>query len=147
MRIRLAGAVSILALLLPGGTAAGADVGEPTLLAGGGTNLTNGIFFPGTTFYDSESKDFTLVGPPLTVEKGQNIEFVNLDVAALTNAHRVRSIKVRKSGRPFFQSEELAGPGTTTIKMKRVKVGTWLYLCTTHSGMFGTIEVVKPGSL
>lgn len=154
MRNRFAATVGAVALLLPGSTVAGAGPvsapGDPTVFAGGGTNLTNGIFFPGTTFYDSEAKEFTLIGPPLEVQKGQDVEFVNLDVAALTNAHRIRSFDVhkkgKKKGKPLFQSEELAGPGTTTMKMKKVKVGTYLYLCTTHSGMFGTIEVVEPGS-
>jgi plastocyanin len=142
MRFRILAITAACSLLAPTGAAATpADVGEPTLFAGGGTNLTNGFFFPGTTFYDSETKEFTLVGPPVRVEQGGSIEFVNLDTAAVTNSHRIRSVKLRKNGRPLFQTGLVDGPDTATLSVKRVKPGSYIYLCTTHAGMFGTIEV------
>ncbi|HVM33754.1 MAG TPA: hypothetical protein VM784_00210 [Actinomycetota bacterium] len=144
MKSQILALVAACALLGPTGAAAApVDAGEPRLFAGGGTNLTNGFFFPGTTFYDSEKKEFTLVGPPVQVEQGGSIEFVNLDTAAVTNSHRIRSVKLRKNGRPLFQTGLVDGPDTATLSIKRVKPGSYIYLCTTHAGMFGTIEVTR----
>lgn len=141
MRVFPLSAAAALVLLWTPAGARPSDVAEPMLFAGGGTNLTNGLFFPGTTLYDSETEEFTVVGPPLRIEKGQDIQFVNLDAAAVTNGHRIRSVDVRKNGRPLFQTDLVSGPDVVTLSMKRVKPGSYLYLCTTHAGMFGTIEV------
>jgi hypothetical protein len=143
-RIGLAALGAAAAMVLPP-AGAGAQVapGEPTIFAAGTTPLTNGIFFPGTAFYDSAKREFQTVGPPLTVPRGENVQFANLDVAAAANSHRIRSVKVKKSGKPLFQSKDVAGPDVAVVKTKKLKPGTYYYLCTTHSGMFGVIEVTE----
>jgi hypothetical protein len=109
------------------------------LFAAGGTFVSNGYFFPGTAIYDNDQ----FVGVPLQITKGQNIQFVNTDVAALTNAHQIVSIK-RKKGRPLFQSPLVKGPATATMDMQKVKPGVYPYFCSVHYGMYGLIEVKAP---
>lgn len=112
------------------------------LFAGGGTPLTNGVFFPGTATCDAD--DCTELGPPLTIDKGDDVTFVNLDAALVTNTHQIVSFAKRKKNRgPLFASENVSGPGSTTLKMRHVKPGTYLYMCTVHFGMYGQIEVIK----
>ena len=138
---------SLLAAALVGGPAASggaAEAGDANnfVFAGGGTPLTNGIFFPGTTLCNGD--DCTEVGPPLTIDQGDDVTFVNLDAGPVTNTHQIVSFAKRKRNRgPLFASEDVSGPGTTVVKMSHVKPGTYLYLCTVHFGMFGQIEVVE----
>jgi hypothetical protein len=120
---------------------------ENVLLAGGGTNLTNGVFFPGTAQCSGGECEATF--PPLQIEQGTDVEFVNLDWSFVTNGHRILSLKfrkVRKKGRtkrkPFFFSEQVDGPGSTVMKTRHLKPGLYFYKCTTHGSMFGAIEVV-----
>lgn len=114
------------------------------LFAGAGTNLTNGVFFPGTAFCDSKGCEMT--GPPLQIDKGTNVIFINLDPAAITNGHRIMSLKHKKGRRrkPLFFSEQVDGPGKTILRTSKVKPGLYYYRCTTHFGMYGAIEVTKP---
>lgn len=141
---------SLTATALVGGVAApgGASLLTATgdannfLFAGGGTPLTNGIFFPGTAICDGDG--CTDLGPPLTIDKGDDVTFVNLDAGPVTNSHQIVSLDKRKKNRgPLFASESVSGPGTAVMKMRHVKPGTYLYLCTVHFGMYGQIEVVK----
>lgn len=116
---------------------------DPTVFAGGGTNLTNGIFFPGTGIYDG-SKYFTVA--PLQVPKGKNVDFVNLDASAVTNSHQIRSFQLVRRGRrriPLFQSPLVDGPGAGVLITSHVKPGVYGYFCTTHGGMVGFLEVTK----
>jgi hypothetical protein len=119
-----------------GGPAPGRQ--DSVVFAGGGTPLTNGVFFPGTVIYDG----YDFVGEPLPVQKGSNLQFVNLDYAPVTNSHQIRSFK-RKRGRPLFQSKLVDGPGQALVKTSRLKVGTYYYFCTTHTTMYGAIEIIK----
>ena len=114
---------------------------DPTLFAGAGTNLTNGIFFPGTGIYDG-SKYFTV--QPLQVPKGKDVDFINLDVSAVTNSHQIRSQQLVRRGRrriPLFQSALVDGPGSGVLVTSHVKPGIYQYFCTTHGGMVGFLEV------
>lgn len=134
----------------PGGALEARAEGDANnfLFAAGGTPLTNGIFFPGTVFCSGE--ECTEIGPPLTIDKGDDVTFVNLDAGPVTNSHQIVSLKKRKSKKkpgPLFSSDEVSGPGQTVMKMSHVKPGTYIYLCTFHFGMYGQIEVVKPGTL
>ena len=116
---------------------------DPVLFAGAGTNLTNGVFFPGTGLYDG-SKYFTV--QPLQVPKGRNVDFVNLDASVVTNYHQIRSRKLVLRGRrrvPLFQSPAVNGPGTATLITCHVKPGVYEYICTIHGGMVGFFEVLK----
>lgn len=121
---------------------------ENVLFAGGGTNLTNGVFFPGTA--ECSGGECETIAPPLQIEKGTDVEFVNLDWSFLTNGHRILSLKfrkIRKKGKtrkkPLFFSEQVDGPGTTVMKTRHLKSGLYYYKCTTHGSMFGAIEVVE----
>ena len=138
---------SLLVAALVGGpaTAGGAsEIGDANnfLFSGGGTPLTNGLFFPGTVICNGA--DCTEIGPPLTIDRGDDITFVNLDAGAVTNSHQIISLDKRKRNRgPLFASEEVSGPGTTVMKTSHVKPGTYVYLCSFHFGMYGQIEVVE----
>ena len=113
---------------------------DALLFAGGGTPLTNGVFFPGAALCDSSG---CTGAPPLQVQKGANVMFTNLDTAAVTNAHKIRSFKMKR-GRPYFESDLVYGPGSTVMITSYVKPGIYVYFCTIHSAMYGQIEVVKP---
>jgi plastocyanin len=136
---------AVIAVQAPAGAvaperAASADRADSVpLFAGGGTALSNGYFFPGTAVYDNG--EFT--GVPLQIQQGQNIEFVNTDVAAVTNGHAIVSMK-RKHGRPLFQSGLVNGPATTTVITQKLKPGVYPYFCSIHYGMYGLIEVTTP---
>jgi plastocyanin len=134
-------AALVVALCVPATTAAGAGGAgrqDSVLFAGGGTPLTNGVFFPGTVVYDG----YDFVGEPLPVQKGSNVEFINLDYSPVTNSHQIRSFKLRR-GRPLFQSKSVDGPGQTLMITSHVKLGTYYYFCTTHASMFGAIEITE----
>jgi hypothetical protein len=109
------------------------------LFVGGGTNLTNGYFFPGTAIYDGN--DF--VGLPFQIQQGQNVQLVNTDPAALTNSHTMVSWLKSKKGRPLFHSGYVRGPATVTVKTAHLKPGVYPYYCNVHSGMYGLLEVAK----
>jgi plastocyanin len=139
MRKMMVAALGLILSCLP--TAAGAQ--EPPdavpVFAGGGTNLTNGYFFPGTATYDGN--DF--VGVPLQIQKGQNIQFVNTDVGVLTNSHSMVALKRNKKGKPVFHSGYVQGPATVMVKTSHLKPGVYPYFCSVHYGMYGMIEVTK----
>ncbi|HWL65499.1 MAG TPA: plastocyanin/azurin family copper-binding protein [Actinomycetota bacterium] len=109
-----------------------------TLFVGGGTALSNGVFFPGTVIYDGDQFQGL---PPLQLKKGTDLDFVNLDVSAVTNSHQIVSFK-RKRGNPVFSSESLDGPGTTVVITSHLKPGVYPFFCTTHFGMYGRLEIV-----
>lgn len=126
-----AAAPSVLPQLPPIGAA------EEPLFAGGGTPLTNGVFFPGT----AACVGADCQGVPYEVAKGKDIRFYNLDTAAVANNHRIVSKKVSKKGRPAFQSETIGGPGSTLMKTSHLKPGVYPYYCSVHFGMEGIIEI------
>lgn len=117
------------------------------LFAGGGTNVSNGIFFPGTATCGKDGCQTVGGLDPLIIGEGTDITFTNVDPAAVTNGHRIVSIerkkKGKKKGKPLFFSEQVDGPGQTTVKTRQLKPGTYFYLCSTHFGMYGAIEVVE----
>ena len=135
-------------LLLPSGAsaslakkpAAGSRKADSVpLFAGGGTAVTNGYFFPGTALYQNGE----FIGTPLQVPQGDNIEFINTDAAAVTNAHQIVSMK-RKRGKPLFQSPLVKGPATATVITETLKPGVYPYFCNVHYGMYGLIEITAP---
>jgi hypothetical protein len=109
------------------------------VFAGGGTALTNGIFFPGTLMCSGTDCSGL---PPVQIQKGTDLEFVNLDVAAVTNAHQIMSYK-RKRGRAAFASKAVEGPDTEVIITSHLKPGIYRFFCATHFGMEGAIEIVR----
>ena len=134
--------VIALALGLMAGPAFGAPsapVGNVAIIAGGGTPVTNGVFFPGTAISDGKE----LQGlPPVPIEEGSDFDFVNLDEGAVGNGHQILSIK-RKKGRPLFQSDFLKSPGDMDLVVtSHLKPGVYAFFCTVHSTMFGRIEIV-----
>lgn len=140
-----------LALVAAPGSAQVPPARGPTdgyLFAAGTTNLTNGVFFPGTATCDADGCQ--TAGPPLQVAEGTDITFTNLDTAAVTNGHRIvsfdrkKSKKKNKKGRPLFFSDMSNGPEQVTVETSKVKPGIYYYYCTTHFGMFGGIEIYEP---
>lgn len=150
-----------LLLAIPGGASSRElDKADPAVLfAGGGTNLSNGVFFPGTAVYDEDNDEFIVAGPPLQVDRGKKVTFVNQDATALTNVHHVQSldfkkVKIKKKSKkgktrkmvrwvPLFDSGPVAGPTAAEIDTSKVKPGLYYYRCLTHQGMFGALEVVE----
>ena len=139
MRKLLAAGVGLLLACLPAAAGAQTEEDAVPVFAGGGTNLSNGYFFPGTATYDGN--DF--VGVPLQIQKGQDILFVNTDPAALTNAHSMVSFRKNKKGRPFFHSGYIRGPASAPVKTSHLKPGVYPYYCSVHYGMYGLLEVTK----
>lgn len=131
----------------PASPAPAAAAEEATIFAGGGTQLSNGYFFPGTRVSDGDGG--TMGAPAVTVPKGTNIRFVNLDHFIVAGgAHKITSfdtIKVGKNGKkrkvPLFSSEAVDGPGETTVKTEHLKPGEYLYFCPIHHAMLGAIKV------
>ena len=112
---------------------------EAPLFAGGGTPLTNGIFFPGT----AACVGTDCQGVPYEVASGTDIRFYNLDNAAVANNHRVVSKQVSKKGRPVFQSETTSGPGSSLMKTSHLKPGVYPFYCSVHFGMEGILEITE----
>lgn len=112
---------------------------EAPLFAGGGTPLTNGIFFPGTAMCVGDD----CYGEPYEVARGTDIRFYNLDNATVANSHRVVSKKVTKKGRPVFQSETTSGPGSSLMKTSHLKPGVYPFYCSVHFGMEGILEITE----
>ena len=135
MRTLLAVAFA-LGLLVSPAMAAPLDA-EAYVFAGGGTPVTNGIFFPGTALSGVPS------APPVSITQGDDFTFVNLDEAAVGNGHKIRSFKVLRSGRIAFQSDLLTEPGATDLVItSHLKPGVYKYYCAVHDGMYGNIEIV-----
>lgn len=108
------------------------------MFVGGGTPVSNGVFFPGTAVFDGES----VQGLPIQVEAGQDIELTNLDLGDLANCHQLTSFK-RKRGRPVFNSKRLCAPGESAIVlMGRAKPGVYEAYCPVHTGMYALVEVL-----
>ena len=57
-----------------------------------------------------------------------NLEFVNLDAAAVTNGHQIISYK-RRAGKPVFSSKLIEGPATATILTSHLKPGVYRFFC------------------
>ncbi len=113
---------------------------EVRVFAAGGTQVSNGLFFPGTALSNGGS----YIGEPLVVPKGADLRFTNLDVSAFSGAHKITSFKrVRRGGKsiPLFSSKAVEGPGDDLVITSHLKRGTYDYFCSIHSGMFGLIEV------
>jgi plastocyanin len=141
--IPLALVMVVAALALPAGAAMDADAGPNYVFAGGGTPLSNGAFFPGTTVCDGSG--CTVLGAPLQIDKGTDITFVMADAEVIANGHQMVSVKTKKkTKRPLFMSELLTTPGEQDlVTTSKLKAGTYEYFCPIHFGMYGTIEVVK----
>jgi len=129
----------VAAAFVPNASAGAQAIPSSTILAGGGTPLSNGIFFPGTALYDSGE----FVGEPVSISRGTDIEFVNLDEASIANGHKLVSLKINKrTKRPLFRSKMLLSPGqSATVITSHLKRGTYPFYCPVHSGMWGLLEV------
>jgi hypothetical protein len=134
--VALLSAVLVGALIPGSGTAGAAEV---TIFVGGGTPLTNGLFFPGTQTYDGTA----YTGVPYDVAKGSDVSLVMLDESAVANGHKMVSFKRnRKTQLPLFQSELLESPGDSSLVItSHLKPGLYRYYCSTHDGMFGAIQI------
>ena len=110
---------------------------EEPLFAAGGTPLTNGVFFPGT----SVCVGTYCQGVPYEIAQGSDIRFYNLDASVVANNHRIVSKRANKRGRPLFQSENVAGPGSSLMKTSHLEPGVYPYFCSTHFGMEGILEI------
>ncbi|HEX2195458.1 MAG TPA: hypothetical protein VHJ76_00920 [Actinomycetota bacterium] len=110
---------------------------EEPLFAAGGTPLSNGLFFPGTALCVGTDCQ----GVPYQIAKGSDIRFYNLDAAVVANSHRIISKRQNKKGRPLFQSDNVAGPGSTLMKTSHLKPGVYPYYCSVHFGMEGILEI------
>lgn len=134
---------AVFALILPGHFASAATSERATaqLFVGGGTFVSNGAFFPGTAaYYEGE-----YYGTPYQIEKGTDIELINLDEGDISNGHQMRSFKQRRNGRPLFVSARVSQPGESTLVItSHLKPGIYPYFCTNHFGMLGRLEVVRP---
>ena len=138
-----------LALALPASVAAGSEAPRSSatapLFVGGGTPLSNGVFFPGTAIYNGEDEDGepSYTGVPYEIERGTDLELVNLDHGDVANAHQITSF-ARKRGRPLFQSKRLDRPGEKALVItSRLKPGIYDYYCPIHTAMYGLIEVTR----
>ena len=134
--------VALASLVVAGAypSASGAQgIPSQTILVGGGTPLSNGIFFPGTAIYDGDE----FVGEPVSIAQGTDMELVNLDSEVVANSHKLVSLKLNKrTKRPLFSSKMLVAPGESSVVItSHVKPGTYPFYCPVHSGMWGLLEV------
>ena len=130
-----------LTCFAPGASATDLEVGG-RVMAGGGTLLTNGVFFPGTALPNNDGT-LTEVLPPVEMQRGTDLEFVNLDESTVSNGHKLVSLK-RRRGYPLFASDMLTRPGQTDIVFtSNLKPGIYPFYCSTHAGMWGQIEIVR----
>lgn len=114
---------------------------EPArLFAGGGTQLSSGVFFPGTAIAND---DGSLTGEPYVVPAGSDILLTNVDHFVVSGgAHGIKSFKkVKRAGRrvPLFASKLVAGPGEALMVTSHVKPGTYSFYCPIHPGMLGQL--------
>ena len=131
-----------LVLVVPIQAAVGSTTAAATvpLFVGGGTFVSNGIFFPGTAVY----QDDEYYGAPYQVAQGTDVELINVDEGSVSNGHQLRSFKQRRNGRPLFLSERIASPGESTVVIvSHLKPGIYDYFCTNHFGMLGRIEITS----
>lgn len=125
----------------PAPAARRAAVPVDRIFAGGGTPVSNGVFFPGTALCSGNECDY--VTPLPQVEKGNDITFVNLDEATVANAHRIVCKKRTKRGRPLCISKQLSSPGEQARMItSKLKPGVYDYFCSVHFGMDGAFEIV-----
>jgi hypothetical protein len=111
------------------------------VFVGGGTPLTNGLFFPGTGLNDGSKIQWA---PAVQVPQGTDFELVNLDESLVSNAHKLVSFK-RRGGRPLFSSDTVSQPGQTSlVTTSNLKPGTYMFFCSFHSGMLGRIQITQP---
>lgn len=132
--------VAVFALIVPTHLAGAATSARETapLFVGGGTFVSNGVFFPGTAaYYEGE-----YYGPPYQIARGTDIELTNVDQGDISNGHQMRSFKQRRNGRPLFVSARISQPGESTIVItSHLKPGIYPYFCTNHFGMLGRLEI------
>jgi hypothetical protein len=134
--------------LLPSAHAAGGSslpalqpvgAAEAPLFAGGGTPVSNGLFFPGTLLCAGTDCH----GEPYEIARGTDVRFYNLDSGVVANSHRIISNKLKRNGAPLFMSDTVSGPASTLMKMSHVKPGVYQYYCTIHPGMQGALAIAE----
>ncbi len=131
-----------LSCFTPTATATDVEIGG-RVIAGGGTPLSNGLFFPGTAFPDDDGSVDPVL-PPIEVKRGTDVEFINLDEATVANGHKMVSLRKRR-GRPLFSSDLLTRPGQTDVVFtSHLKPGLYPFYCSTHTaGMWGQLRIVR----
>ncbi len=141
MRKTVVPVVAAAMLCLPAVGTASAQTAEPTVFAGGGTPLTNGIFFPGTLLCAGSGN---CTGVPYEIERGTDVRLVNLDSAIVANGHgMISKARKKRTGAPLFRSKVLRDPGETTLVItSNLKPGTYEFGCQIHAGMEGVLKVV-----
>ena len=128
-----------LSCFAPGAQAVGTETGA-RIFVGGGTPVSNGIFFPGTAV---PREDGSFDGEPIQLQQGTDVELINLDEATVANSHKMISLKRRK-GRPLFQSGTLSRPGASDLVItSNLKPGIYPFYCPIHNGMWGQLEIVR----
>lgn len=128
-----------LSCFAPGANAIELETGA-RIVVGGGTPVSNGIFFPGTAV---PRADGGFDGEPVQLQQGTDVELINLDEATVANSHKMVSLKRRK-GRPLFQSALLSRPGDSDlVTTSNLKPGIYPFYCPVHNGMWGQLEVVR----
>ena len=111
---------------LTGGSGGGGGGG-----GGGSGNGSTVVAGPGATYT-------TYATPVVTIQKGQGLNFVNLD----TPQHDVTADQKGGDGRPVFQSK-LGGLGQVVPVdgVDRLASGSYGFFCSIHPGMRGTLVV------
>ena len=128
--------VSLIGALV-GNASAGARLDPVFMFVGGGTFVSNGVFFPGTAVYDGEK----LQGIPLEVKRGQDIKLTNADEGDIANCHQLASYK-RRRGVPVINSKRLCSPGESALILtSRAKPGLYGAFCPVHTGMYALIQI------
>lgn len=143
----LAAAVALSVTLLTASLGHAAAAGAPPtpadevrVFAAGGTQVSNGLFFPGTAIANGGK----YIGEPLPVPQGSNIRFFNADQSTFAGGHKITSFKrIRRGGKsvPLFSSKLVEGPAEALVITSHLEPGIYDYFCSIHSGMFGLIKV------
>lgn len=129
------GLLGVSSSLASGATAS--SLAPAKMFVGGGTLLTNGVFFPGLAVFDGNA----LQGAPMEIQRGQDIQLTNIDEGDVANCHQLTSYKQRR-GRPLFNSKRLCSSGESALVLtSRLKPGRYEAFCPIHTTMYAIVEV------
>lgn len=92
---------------------------------------TPGVIFQQTVIHDVNIQGFAFSPATLTVKKGDVVVFKNLDSVT----HTVTALN------KFFDSNNLRQNDQWTLETANLAPGTYIYQCTIHTSMRGTIVV------
>jgi plastocyanin len=82
----------------------------------------------------------TFLNPDVTIDRGEQLSYLNLDPIS---AHNVTSVKHRRrTGRPIFSSATIGVLRQTPVNgTAALRPGSYGFLCTLHVFMTGTLTV------